>query len=196
MSSWFRPLLRGMDASSSKEEGIITVTPSTRKSPAQPAQTSSADESLLHHLRQLQARMPKVDNSMLNTPSPAAADPESLLQAVDLVKQLSSDTQLSNGAITNILTAYQSWHNDNIKAVTTNQEYIARTIDQAETKAQRAVRHVQLQTIKLKAVSTGLAEAAALPVLVAQLTATAASLERQLQQLEQLAGAAAAANRR
>jgi hypothetical protein len=158
---------------------------------------------LLLHLKELQAKAPSFEAAAAGSssskaaaiaaaaaasPTGAAAEPESLLSDIQLVKQLSSDTGRLNAAVNSILTSYQAWHNDNVKLVVTNQEYLARTIDQAEIKAEKAVRHVQLQTNRLKTLSSGLADAAALPALLADITASTAALQEQLQQLEQIAG--------
>jgi hypothetical protein len=206
-----------MGAGSSKpgEEGIITVHANSSAVPASQgtstaaasssgeatAEAASSTEALLLHLKELQAKAPSLEAAAGSSsskaaaaavaaaasPAAAAAEPESLLNDIQAVKQLSSDTGRLNTAIHTLLTSYQAWHNDNVKLVVTNQEYLARTIVQAETKADQAVRHVQLQTNRLKTLSSGLADAAALPALLADITASTAALQEQLQQLEDLA---------
>lgn len=90
-------------------------------------------------------------------------------------------------AVLTLISSYESWHSNHIQALTANQDYIARTMDQAEFKAAKAVRHIQTQTVRMKALSASLEDAAGLPAMLTNITATTAALEQQLQQLEQLA---------
>eukprot|EP00775_Hariotina_reticulata_P006654 gene6654-6879_t len=196
----------GAAGSKAGEEGIVTVVPGTSTSSNVPPGTlASATDPLLQHLQHLQAAIPSITSALSATPPAAAAagssassvsraskpeEQDSLRHDVELVKQLAAENQHLTGAVTDLLTSYQSWHREHVKALTTNQEYIARTIDQAEAKADKAVRHVLQQTTRMKQLSAGLADAVALPALLQQLTDTAASLEQQLSELEKLAAAA------
>jgi hypothetical protein len=125
--------------------------------------------------------------------SAATADPDSLLADLSVAQQLSSDTALLNAAVTTLVTDHQAWHAQHIQALIQNQDYITRTMDQAEVKADKAVRHVQQQTTKLKVLSAGLQKAVQLPAVLQQLAAATEALEGQLAALEQRADAASAA---
>jgi len=167
---------------------------------------------LLQHLQDLKAQGAQLDSTLFAAaPSRSSgsttakrsaataaahldsADPDGLLADLAVSQQLSSDTQALNAAISRMVTEYQTWHREQMQALTQNQDYITRTIDQAETKADKAVRHVQQQTIKLKQVATGLSKASQLPLLLQQLTAATEALECQLHQLEQRADAVSVA---
>lgn len=121
------------------------------------------------------------------------ADADSLLSDLATAQQLSSDTQRLQEAISAMLATYQATHNEQMTALIANQEYITRTMDQAESKAGKAVRHVQQETTKLRQLSSGLRKAAELPALLQQLTADTDAMEAQLQLLEQRAAAATSA---
>jgi hypothetical protein len=207
----------GAGSSKPGEEGIITVNTNrsaspTSRGPSRPAAASSnsqdaaataaasTTEALMLHLRELQAKAPSLEASAGSSSSKAAAaaaaqpaaaaagaEPESLLNDIQIAKQISSDAGRLNASIHEILTSYQAWHHGNVKLIVTNQEYLDRKIVEAETKAAKAVRHVQLQTNRLKALSSGLADAASLPGLLADITASTAALQEQLQQLEEMA---------
>lgn len=58
-------------------------------------------------------------------------------------------------------------------------------MDVAEARAARAVKHVQLQTVRLRTIAAGLSAAEGLPAMLANITATTAALEKQLRELEQ-----------
>jgi hypothetical protein len=79
------------------------------------------------------------------------------------------------------------------QALTQNQDYITRTMDTADIKADKAVRHVQQQVTKLKQLSSGLSKAGQLPGLLQQLTAATEALELTLADLDRRADAVAAA---
>lgn len=124
--------------------------------------------------------------------SAATADPDSLLADLSMAQQLSSDTAVLNAAVTSLVTDHQAWHAQHMQALVQNQDYITRTMDQAEVKADKAVRHVQQQTTKLKVLSAGLQKAVQLPEVLQQLAAATEELEGQLAALEQRADTAAA----
>jgi hypothetical protein len=170
----------------------------------------------MHHLQELKAQGAKLDPALSALPSrnlstttsssrrstvaaagpaaaAAAADPDSLLADIAVAQQLSTDAAVLNAAVTALVTDYQAWHSNHIQALTQNQDYITRTMDSAEVKAEKAVRYVQQQTMKLKQLSGGLSKSSQLPSMLQQLAAATEALEQQLAALEQRADAVTAA---
>jgi hypothetical protein len=176
------------------------------------ATPNSCDDPLLRHLADLQAQGPRllqaaglsaaagissrVPSSSAATKAPHSSaatpppEPDSLLADLATAAAVSSDTAALSSALGALLTSYQAWHGGHMAALGSNQEYITRTIDAAEGRADKAVRHVQAAAAQLRALGTGLARARELPALLARLTAATEAMEAQLRQLEQRAAAA------
>jgi hypothetical protein len=62
------------------------------------------------------------------------------------------------------------------RAAASNQDYLNRTIDQAEAKAAKALRHLRLQLQRLRALNAALRDAAALPALLLEVSERSAAL--------------------
>eukprot|EP00878_Enallax_costatus_P008176 GHUV01008549.1.p1 GENE.GHUV01008549.1~~GHUV01008549.1.p1 ORF type:complete len:208 (+),score=81.07 GHUV01008549.1:587-1210(+) len=187
-------------SSSAADPGIITVHPSST-APSQQQRRSQTNittsvtdvtDPLLLHLQELTAQQPAGVKDLpvggnSSSSSSKAADADSLLADVELVKQLGQGTGPLTDAVGTLLSSYHLWHTEHLAALTSNQDYINRTMDLAEAKASKAVKHVQLQTIRLRTVAAGLSAAEGLPAVLANVTAATAQLEQQLKELEQLA---------
>jgi hypothetical protein len=163
-----------MGTAESKPEGIITVVPAGTR----PAPASEHTDPLLQQLASLREHIPTIETTI------DQLDPESVWKDIEVAKGLRQDTAELNGAILDMLAAYQAWHAENVQATTTNQEYIHRLVDQAESKAARAMPHLNQQTTRLNAITTALTDVAGLPGVLQQLTQQAGQCAEQLAALE------------
>ncbi|GBF92962.1 hypothetical protein Rsub_05798 [Raphidocelis subcapitata] len=176
--------LAGSGDSSKKDPGIITVSSRAASSagPSDPAAAAAADP-LLAHLRALRALVPAVDSRA----AAGKGDPLSVWSEIESAKALGADTQELGEALAALLGAYRAWHSEagggagrkrgRTRAVTSNQEYINRCIDQAEAKAAKALRGVRLQLQRLRALNGALSGAAALPGLLAEISDQTVALQ-------------------
>ena len=169
-----------MGTAESKPEGIVTVVPAGTRPPSalEPA------DPLLQHLASLREHIPTIETTI------DQLDPESVWKDIEVAKGLRQDTADLNGAIYEMLAAYQAWHAENVQATTTNQDYIHRLVDQADSKAARAMPHLNQQTARLNAVATSLVDVSGLSTVLQQLTQQAERCAEQLAALETAAQSA------
>eukprot|EP00877_Chromochloris_zofingiensis_P013527 jgi/Chrzof1/8428/Cz03g10100.t1 len=154
------------------EPGIVTVSTSSS------VQTVPGLDPLLQHLQALRGQVPNLDTKL------DKKDPESVWKDIEVAKELGKDTRVLSASVSDLLSAYQAGHVEHAQAVTTNQAYIHRTIDQAEVKAAKASQHIKLQTTRLKQLTSALKDANGLPALLQQLTDQTADLQARLHKLE------------
>jgi hypothetical protein len=169
-----------MGTAASKEEGIVTVSasrgPSTTSAPA-----AADSDPLLQHLRALRAQVPSVESAL------DKLEPESVWKDMEAVKDLRLDPGPLRSAIHDNLSSFQAMYSEQAAALTTNQEYIHRLMDSAESKAARCTTHLSQQSVRLKAITNSLSPAMQLPGLLQQLVDDTTRLEQQLQQLQAVA---------
>jgi hypothetical protein len=169
-----------MGTAASKEEGIVTVAASRERSTTSAPAAADSDP-LLQHLRALRAQVPSVESAL------DKLEPESVWKDMEAVKDLRLDPCPLRSAIQGTLTSFQAMYTEQAAALTTNQEYIHRLMDSAESKAARCTTHLSQQSVRLKAITNSLSPAMQLPALLQQLVDDTTRLEQQLQQLQQIA---------
>jgi len=163
-----------MGATESKQgpagEGLVTVHSNNPQKTVQ-------EEALLLHLRALQSRVPDLQTS-IERPSL-----EPVWRDLQAAKSLGDDASQLKEAVENLIVSHQHWHDETAAAITSNQAYIHRTIDQAEFKAGKALQNVRLQAQRLKLLEQQLAVVNGLPEQLQELCDRTAAMQATLEHM-------------
>jgi hypothetical protein len=166
-----------------KDPGVVTVHQGSVSSAVAggASDVDAAANALLAHLTELRAALP-------HTPIPTSgplADLAALRSGAVGATSTDSPAEGLSEPLTAAFLAYQGWRADAYSALLDNQEYLMRTMDGADARASKVVRHVQCQGTRLQQLSTALTDAAALPALLSSAAGEVAALQQMLAALEE-----------